>query len=140
MGFLFFLFFLFTNTANRLWPETKDGIHLFGYNEPLNNNKIIILIIIHQSICDHVVNKMFIGCKDMAKYCSSYSLLWQSASRFVISYNNNDKRDFKMDSNKTVNNVLDKRSCLFPFVCCLGALLIAVTALKNNILEPNLLL
>lgn len=72
----FFLFSLFTNTANRLWPETKGGIHLFGYNEPLNNNKIIILIIIHQSICDHVVNKMFIGCKDMVKYCSSYSLFY----------------------------------------------------------------
>lgn len=39
--------------------------------------------IIHQSICDHVVNKMFIGCKDMVKYCSFYSLLlWGSASWF----------------------------------------------------------
>lgn len=43
------------------------------------------------------------------------SFMTKSASWFVISYNNNnDKRDFKMDSNKTVNNVLDKGGCLFP--------------------------
>lgn len=45
-----------------------------------------------------------------------------------------------MDSNKTVNNVLDKGGCLFTFVCCFGAMLIAVTANKNNNIEPNLLL
>lgn len=64
--------------------------------------------------------KMFIGCKDMVKYCSFYSLLlWQSASWF----DNNNKRKkkkkrtkFKMTSNKTVNNVLDKWGRLFPFV------------------------
>lgn len=69
--------------------------------------------IIHQSICDHVVNKMFIGCKDMVKYCSFYFLLlWQSASWFE---NKKKKRTkFKMNSNKTVKNVLDKWGHLIP--------------------------
>lgn len=52
---------------------------------------------------------MFIGCKNMVRFSSSYSLLYDKVlpglSAVVITAN---ETALSLDSNKTVNNVLDK--------------------------------